>query len=271
MAGESEARAPARAFLLHSGRRLPVGVAGITIGRGDQCDLMLSGERISREHARVEFDDGGYWLVDLGSRHGTTLNGERLRGERAPPRERRHDRDRRRGRALPERRRDADGVAASCRSSRRRRALRRRAADASGATPRTTSCSPTRTCRASTPRSSAADGRVELVDLGSRNGTRVNGAARRAAPRSSPAPRSASARTGSSSTATSFVARDERGALRLDARGARVRVERQADPRADVALDRARRARRDHRRERRGQEHAAQGAGRRHAARSSGA
>jgi ABC-type multidrug transport system ATPase subunit/pSer/pThr/pTyr-binding forkhead associated (FHA) protein len=54
----------------------------LTIGRADANDVVVDSERASREHARVERDEGGrYSLTDLGSRHGTLLNGERLRGE----------------------------------------------------------------------------------------------------------------------------------------------------------------------------------------------
>ncbi len=49
---------------------------------------------------------------------------------------------------------------------------------------------------------------------------------------------------------TSFVARDDRGALRLEAEAVAFRVGDTSDPRADVACRRAGRVRRDHRRER---------------------
>ena len=45
-------------------------------------DVMLSSERVSRRHARVYGDGGGgFWVADLGSRHGTSLNGERFRDD----------------------------------------------------------------------------------------------------------------------------------------------------------------------------------------------
>jgi ABC-type multidrug transport system ATPase subunit/ABC-type multidrug transport system permease subunit len=65
-----------RGFLLYGGRRLPIGSQGVTIGRGDDCDVMLSGARASRAHARVHVGDGAFWVTDLGSKHGTALNGE---------------------------------------------------------------------------------------------------------------------------------------------------------------------------------------------------
>ena len=70
------------AFLLHAGRRIPVGPAGVAMGRGEESDVMLSSERVSRQHARVYGDgEGGFWVADLGSRHGTSLNGERFHND----------------------------------------------------------------------------------------------------------------------------------------------------------------------------------------------
>ena len=65
--------------LLYAGRRVPIGPAGVRIGRGEACDVAVPHERVSREHARVYQDENGSFLVeDLGSRNGTFLNGERL-------------------------------------------------------------------------------------------------------------------------------------------------------------------------------------------------
>ena len=70
---------------------------------------------------------------------------------------------------------------------------------------------------------------------------------------------------GSSSTARASSPRDERGALRLDAEDvSRSTVKDKQILGADLARDRAGRVRRDHRRERLGQEHADQGARGRH-------
>jgi len=50
--------------------------AVITVGRSPECDLVLPGDevRVSRQHIRVERREGGYLLVDLGSRNGTLLD-----------------------------------------------------------------------------------------------------------------------------------------------------------------------------------------------------
>ncbi|MBZ0134859.1 MAG: FHA domain-containing protein [Planctomycetes bacterium] len=48
----------------------------ITVGRSPECDLVLPGDelRVSRQHVRIERREGGYLMVDLGSRNGTLLN-----------------------------------------------------------------------------------------------------------------------------------------------------------------------------------------------------
>jgi ABC transport system ATP-binding/permease protein len=74
--------ARASSSLLYSGRRVPIGETGLTLGRGEDNDIVLDGERASRLHARIEpRADGGFALTDLRSRHGTLLNGELLRDQ----------------------------------------------------------------------------------------------------------------------------------------------------------------------------------------------
>ena len=52
----------------------------VTLGRAPDCDIVLSERQISRYHARIECDDG-YIVRDLGSKNGTFVNGERVRGQ----------------------------------------------------------------------------------------------------------------------------------------------------------------------------------------------
>jgi pSer/pThr/pTyr-binding forkhead associated (FHA) protein len=53
----------------------------ITIGRSADCDVVLPKRQVSRYHARIERDDGGYLLHDLGSKNGTFVNGEQVQDE----------------------------------------------------------------------------------------------------------------------------------------------------------------------------------------------
>ncbi|MGI8438622.1 MAG: FHA domain-containing protein [Thermoleophilaceae bacterium] len=79
-AAEPAPAEPAAAELLHGGRRLPVDSKGVAIGRHPDNDIVISAETASRHHARVD----GHSVTDLGSGNGTYLNGERLRGESRP-------------------------------------------------------------------------------------------------------------------------------------------------------------------------------------------
>jgi len=49
-----------------------------TLGRQSDNDLVLLDSRISRRHAQVVQDEGGYVIEDAGSRHGTFVNSERI-------------------------------------------------------------------------------------------------------------------------------------------------------------------------------------------------
>ncbi|HYU59321.1 MAG TPA: FHA domain-containing protein [Solirubrobacterales bacterium] len=84
----SGSRSPGRAAasaasLLHAGRRIALHDQ-LTLGRGDDNDVVLGDERASRHHARIRRSDGSFAIEDLGSRNGTYLNGERLDGESRP-------------------------------------------------------------------------------------------------------------------------------------------------------------------------------------------
>lgn len=52
----------------------------LEIGRDISCDLVLEDPSVSRRHARLGWNGGGWTLVDVGSKNGTTVNGEPARG-----------------------------------------------------------------------------------------------------------------------------------------------------------------------------------------------
>lgn len=54
-----------------------------SIGRGTANDLHFRNPWLSRVHARILFKDGQHYLADAGSRNGTYLNGQVLRGQQA--------------------------------------------------------------------------------------------------------------------------------------------------------------------------------------------
>jgi len=58
----------------------PLRPGTLTIGRASDCDIVLTDRRISRRHAQIRWDGTRYWLVDLGSKNGTFVNGQELMG-----------------------------------------------------------------------------------------------------------------------------------------------------------------------------------------------
>jgi DNA-binding NtrC family response regulator len=63
-----------------AGRRHEV-VSEVTIGRSPSCEIQLDDDKVSRRHARVFMKEGQARISDLGSRNGTLLNGDLVRGE----------------------------------------------------------------------------------------------------------------------------------------------------------------------------------------------
>ena len=52
----------------------------VRVGRSDDNEICLQGERLSRHHALFERTPEGLRLTDLGSTNGTWVNGERITG-----------------------------------------------------------------------------------------------------------------------------------------------------------------------------------------------
>jgi pSer/pThr/pTyr-binding forkhead associated (FHA) protein len=50
----------------------------VSIGRDPDCECALDDATISARHARMAFHHNQWWVEDLGSRNGTSLNGEPL-------------------------------------------------------------------------------------------------------------------------------------------------------------------------------------------------
>jgi len=66
----------------YEGLEVPLDRLRIVIGRGRTADLALSEATISRAHAAIGFEAGGFYVEDLGSTNGTTVNGRRVRRQR---------------------------------------------------------------------------------------------------------------------------------------------------------------------------------------------
>jgi DNA-binding response OmpR family regulator len=63
-------------------QELPLHDERVTLGRAEECDIILPGQLISRRHAAISRVDQHYVLEDLNSHNGTTINGQRLTGPR---------------------------------------------------------------------------------------------------------------------------------------------------------------------------------------------
>lgn len=60
----------------HSGDTVIIRRASLAIGRALDNDVVIDSAEVSRHHARIEFRDGRYWIIDLQSTNGTAVNGE---------------------------------------------------------------------------------------------------------------------------------------------------------------------------------------------------
>ena len=55
-----------------------VGQDGATLGRAPSNTIVLADERASGRHARIEWRDDAYWLIELQSTNGVAVNGFRI-------------------------------------------------------------------------------------------------------------------------------------------------------------------------------------------------
>ena len=79
--GGSPSSAPSAGVLsvIYSGEKIAINKERFVIGRGKQSsDLTLKDPNVSRQHAMVEFQNGVYFMVDMGSTNGVEYNGQRI-------------------------------------------------------------------------------------------------------------------------------------------------------------------------------------------------
>jgi hypothetical protein len=81
--GLSPAPAPggagAKLTISYQGETFPVTKDRFIIGRGKQSsDLTIKDPNVSRQHAMIEFSNGQYYIVDMGSTNGVEYNGQRV-------------------------------------------------------------------------------------------------------------------------------------------------------------------------------------------------
>ena len=82
--GSRRAAAPltqTKAIVTFRDRRYVLDGPNAVIGRSRECDVRLPDANSSRRHAEIRYEDGAWWIVDLGSTNGTIVNGKRAKRE----------------------------------------------------------------------------------------------------------------------------------------------------------------------------------------------
>jgi pSer/pThr/pTyr-binding forkhead associated (FHA) protein len=92
MGGQASAAASRRSvpsgasFLVRSGfyegLEFPLDRDWVVVGRGRGADVVLAEPTISRAHAALGFDEGGFFVQDLSSTNGTLVNGGRVKRQK---------------------------------------------------------------------------------------------------------------------------------------------------------------------------------------------
>lgn len=63
-------------------KSIELGTEPVFIGRAPECQIQTSDTLVSRRHARIVFEGGGYWVEDLNSSNGVYVDSEKV--HRAP-------------------------------------------------------------------------------------------------------------------------------------------------------------------------------------------
>jgi FHA domain len=77
--GSLGAGGAAQLSIIYQGEKVSVAKDRFVIGRGKQSsDLTLKDPNVSRQHAMIEYQNGVYFMVDMGSTNGVEYNGQRI-------------------------------------------------------------------------------------------------------------------------------------------------------------------------------------------------
>ena len=77
--------AHASAVLVVGGKRHELANRALVLGRSRDSDIPVDDPNVSRRHAEIRHENGAYWIVDLGSTNGVTVNGERVKRAKLEP------------------------------------------------------------------------------------------------------------------------------------------------------------------------------------------
>ena len=80
-----DGRARMPAAVLVGGIRRELDDRVVVVGRSRECDIAVDDPNVSRRHAEIRHEDGAYWIADLGSTNGITVNGKRVERARLEP------------------------------------------------------------------------------------------------------------------------------------------------------------------------------------------
>src|SRR5947208_3553721 len=81
--GSSSGVFPALVFVQGSEQKnIVLNRTPFTVGRKVDKDLVIADPRVSRDHAQIEQEGISFYLQDLGSKHGTFVNGERIQRQK---------------------------------------------------------------------------------------------------------------------------------------------------------------------------------------------
>jgi hypothetical protein len=74
-----------RALLIANGKSFVIDRDRAVIGRSQRCDYVLSDPNVSRRHFELQLRGADWYLVDLDSTNGVTVNGRRVASSRLEP------------------------------------------------------------------------------------------------------------------------------------------------------------------------------------------
>ncbi|HVS13397.1 MAG TPA: FHA domain-containing protein [Thermoanaerobaculia bacterium] len=79
--GSADTRALTQGLLTRKkpdgGKTFVIDSDGLVLGRSTSCDVLIQGATVSRRHAVISWEEDGYWIEDVSSGGGISVNGER--------------------------------------------------------------------------------------------------------------------------------------------------------------------------------------------------